>query len=200
MGGDSRDRGPWWRRRERAAGRGALAAVLARRSHSRVDDVAPSNEELHPLIEAAGGIADHSALRPWRIIALRGEARARLGEALAEAAGLEGGAAAKFAAKPLRAPLLLAIVVSPAPSIKVPLWEQEAVAAGVAHILSLLLDEAGWGVMWRTGPQTRTAPVHRVHGLAPHEELLGWLYVGAKRGESPSHRAPVDPTEKLGSL
>ncbi len=58
-----------------------------------------------------------------------------------------------------------------------PDWEQEATAAGVAHALSLLLDEAGWDVIWRTGTSTRSKPVRRLHGLGPHEDLLGWLYV-----------------------
>src|SRR5690606_13607919 len=107
--------------------------------------------ELLRAIEVASTIADHSSLRPWRLIELRGDARARLGAAFVSASGLTGEDAERLAAKPLRAPLLLAIVVSPQPSIKVPEWEQEAVAAGIAHALSLLLDEQGWGVMWRTG-------------------------------------------------
>ena len=117
------------------------------------------------------------------MIALRGAARERLGAALAAAAGAEGEAAAKLAGKPLRAPLLLAVVAVVTPDHpKVPEWEQEASAAGVAHLLSLLLDEAGWGVMWRTGPYTRHPLVAAVHGLAPDERLLGWLYVGGLPG------------------
>ncbi|MUG03878.1 hypothetical protein ECC01_23320, partial [Bacillus tequilensis] len=50
----------------------------------------------------------------------------------------------KPSTKPLRASLLIAIVASYRKSEKVPRWEQEAVASGVAHTLSLLLDEAGW--------------------------------------------------------
>ena len=52
----------------------------------------------------------------------------------------------------------------------------------MAHLLSLLLDDAGWGVMWRTGPYTRHPLVAAVHGLAPDERLLGWLYVGGLPG------------------
>jgi hypothetical protein len=69
-------------------------------------------------------------------------------------------------------------VSSPVPSFKVPEWEQEAVASGVAHLLSVLLDDAGWGVMWRTGGHTRAPEVAIAHGLAENEKLLGWLYVG----------------------
>ena len=59
----------------------------------------------------------------------------------------------------------IAVVASFRKSEKVPPWEQEAVAAGVAHVLSLLLDEAGWGVIWRTGHYTRNiaAALHENH-------------------------------------
>ena len=179
----------------------AARAMRSRRSHSSVTDAAPTKRELLPLIEAAAAVADHGSLRPWRVIVLRGEARERLGRALAEAAGLEGSAAEKLAAKPLRAPLLLAVVVSPKPSHKVPLWEQEAVASGVAHALTLVLDEAGWGVMWRTGLHVRSGPVHRMHELAADENLLGWLYVGGKPAKAKTgRRKTVSAKDYLTSL
>ena len=166
----------------------ALDAVRRRTSWSRVTEDAPSREQLLPLVEAAGRVADHSSLRPWRLIELRGDDRLALGAALAEADGDD-----KPSTKPLRASLLIAIVVSYRKSDKVPEWEQEAVASGVAHTLSLLLDEAGWGVIWRTGGLTRSEPVARVHGLSADEALLGWLYVGGKpEGREPGHRKPVD--------
>ena len=156
----------------------ALEAVLRRRSRSSVTAEAPSRLALLPLVEAAATVADHGDLKPWRLIELRGSARERLGAAFVEASGLDGKDAAKLAEKPLRASLLIAVVASYKPSHKVPRWEQEAVASGVAHTLSLLLDEAGWGVFWRTGGHTRSEAVHRMHELGPDEELLGWLYVG----------------------
>jgi nitroreductase len=149
---------------------------------------APSHAELLRFVEAAATVADHSSLRPWRLIALRGEQRDQLGQAFANAAAGEavtnggadvaGPARDKYVAKARRAPLLVAIVAVHRPSEKVAAWEQEAVAAGVAHAHSLVLDEAGWGVMWRTGHLTRTDPVRRLHRLQPNEQLLGWLYVG----------------------
>jgi len=156
----------------------ALDAVLNRHSHSKVTAEAPSRLQLLPLVEAAATVADHSGLKPWRLIELRGDARLRLGAAFAEATGATGKDAEKAGSKPLRASLLIAVVFVHKPSFKVPAWEQEAVASGVAHMLSLLLDEAGWGVFWRSGVLTRSEPVHRMHELAPNEQLLGWLYVG----------------------
>jgi nitroreductase len=154
---------------------GALEAVRARRSWSKVTDAAPSHAELLSLVSAAGRVADHSSLRPWRLIELRGSDREQLGRAINTANGDEGSSP-----KPLRAPLLIAVVASYRQSEKVPPWEQEAVASGVAHVLSLLLDDAGWGVIWRTGDYTRSKAVAKAHGLGKDEKLLGWLYVGGK--------------------
>jgi len=164
----------------------ALDAVRSRQSWSKVTDAAPTREELLPLVAAAGRVADHSSLRPWRLIELRGDDRLALGAALGAAQG-----SSSPSEKPLRAPLLIAVVVSYRPSGKVPRWEQEAVASGVAHMLSLLLDEAGWGVIWRTGELTRRPEVAAAHGLAEDEALLGWLYVGGKPGRTPGRRKEV---------
>jgi nitroreductase len=153
----------------------ALDAVRARRSWSKVTDEAPTHDELLELVSAAGRVADHSGLRPWRLIELRGDDRDTLGRAINKAEGEKG-----VSSKPRRAPLLIAVVASYRKSDKVPRWEQEAVASGVAHMLSLLLDEAGYGVLWRTGHYTRAKAVAKAHGLKKNEELLGWLYVGKK--------------------
>lgn len=180
----------------------ALDAVRARQSWSKVTDEAPSRDELLELVAAAGRVADHSSLRPWRLIELRGADRELLGTAIAKAEGDRSPSS-----KPLRAPLLIAVVASFRKSEKVPAWEQEAVASGVAHVLSLLLDEAGWGVLWRTGHYTRSKAVAKAHGLKKNEVLLGWLYVGRKpAGRRAGRRKPVDarplltrmPTKKSG--
>jgi nitroreductase len=174
----------------------ALEAVRARRSWSKVTDAAPTRAELMPLVSAAGRVADHSSLRPWRLIELRGSDRERLGRAINKANGDKGSSS-----KPLRAPLLIAVVASYRKSDKVPHWEQEAVASGVAHVLSLLLDEAGWGVIWRTGHYTRSKAVAKLHGLGKHEELLGWLYVGGKPPRARlGRRKAVDARHHLSRL
>lgn len=173
-----------------------LDAVATRRSWSSVTSDAPSHDELARIVAAAGRVADHSSLRPWRIVALRGDARKRLGKAISKASKDR-----KPSDKPLRAPLVLAIVVSEKKSHKVPRWEQEAVASGVAHTVSLLLDAAGWGVFWRTGSYTRHKAMRKAHGLEKNEELLGWLYVGGiPEGKRRGSRRLVDPERFLTEL
>lgn len=179
---------------------GVADAARRRRSRSRVGPSAPDRDELLELVSAAATVADHSGLAPWRIVELRGDDRLVVGRSLAAAQGAEGSSLAKLESKSLRAPLLLAIVVSPRESRKVPDWEQESVASGVAHLLSLLLDEAGWGVMWRTGTATRSPEVHAAHRLAPHERLLGWLYVGDREGRDASPRRAMDASRFVSTL
>jgi nitroreductase len=179
----------------------ALEAVLRRRSQPKVTADGPTDDELLPLVKAAATVADHASLRPWRLIALRGEARERLGAAMVQASEVHGEDAERLAAKPLRAPLLIAVVGIHQPSFKVHEWEQEAATSGVAHVLSLLLDEAGWGVMWRSGNFTRSAPVHELHGLADNEQLFGWLYVGGRpEGARTESKVELDPRKFLSAL
>jgi nitroreductase len=167
-----------------------LSALRGRRSRSSVGEDAPTHEDLVPLVEAASRLADHGGLRPWRVIEIRGAARDRLASAMDEAAG--DPASGKHRKKTHRASLLVAVVACRTPSRKVPDWEQDAVAAGVAHALTLLLEEQGWGVFWRTGGMTRSEAVQRMHGLGPGEELLGWLYVGDVEPDGKGPRAAVD--------
>jgi nitroreductase len=176
--------------------------MLARRSSSKVTDAAPTPAEIAAAVEAAGQLADHSGLRPWRVIEIRGDARDRVGASLAKARGEKGHGVEKYVARARRAPLVLAVVVSYARSHKVPRWEQDAVAAGVAHNLSLLLDDDGWGVFWRTDDDIRAKAVRKAHRLDKNEELLGWLYVGGlpPRPRKPRAKGRIRVSEHLSAL
>jgi len=173
----------------------ALEAMRDRRSWSKVTDLAPTGPELEAFVAAAGRVADHKSLRPWRLIEIRGADRDVLARALNKADGKKG-----YSSKPRRAPLIIAVVADLS-SKKIPAWEQEAVASGVAHMLSLALDEAGFGVFWRTDDNTRGKVLAKAHGLAKGEVLLGWLYVGGKPVRSrPTRRKTVDAAKHLSRM
>lgn len=181
-----------------------LQAMAMRRSLAKVGPGAPTDEELLDLLSAVTPVADHKALRPWRLLTLRGDDRARLGAALDAAAGVER-EAGEINTKPFRSDLLIAIIASPRPHPSAPTWEQHATAAGAGHLLELALWRAGWGVMWRTGLMVNSPEVRALHGLAESELLMGWLYVGSidaqlreRLDESP--RPVLDPRPFLGRL
>lgn len=181
-----------------------LAAMARRRSVAKVGAKAPDDRELLTLLRSVVTVADHDAMRPWRLLTLRGNDRVRLGAALDEAAGVDR-APGESNLKPLRAELLVAIIASQVDHPKVPHWEQVSTAAGAGHLLSLALSEAGWGVMWRSGVHTNAQPVRDLHGVAEDELLMGWLYVGdvatsfARRSATSSRPVP-DPASFLGPM
>ncbi|NED91190.1 nitroreductase [Streptomyces sp. SID11233] len=176
-----------------------LKSVLTRRSAPRLAAPAPGDHELLALLEAAMSAPDHGRLLPWRLVSLRGGERERLGRELAARAGEDPEDRARAAAKPLRAPLLLAIVLSPVEHPKIPRWEQLAAATAVVSTLSLLLHDRGYASIWRTGPATEDSAVRALHGLGAGEQLLGWLYVGTASGATPPRPRP-DPARYLTAL
>ncbi|MFE7331554.1 nitroreductase [Streptomyces sp. NPDC057565] len=175
-----------------------LEAVLSRRSTPRLTEPAPGREDLERLVQAAATAPDHGRLRPWRLVAVTGNERARLGDVLAEAAASPE-QARRAATKPLRAPLLLSIVHCPVPDHpKIPEWEQLAATAGMVTTLSLLLHGHGWASIWRTGAAVQAPQVRKYLRVTNGEQLLGWLYVGTRCTSGAStERPPFDTTAKI---
>lgn len=179
-----------------------LASIIrARRSTAPITEQAPSDAELAGYLQLAAHSPDHAGLRAWRLVTVRGDARLRLGAALVAGYGDVPGtpAAAKTAGKPLRAPLLISIVASPVEHPKVPRWEQLAAIGALVATLQLVLFDAGYTAMWRTGPGVELAPVRELLGVAEHEQLLGWLYVGGTVPD-PTPSPEPDVTGKLSAL
>ncbi|MCU1546641.1 MAG: nitroreductase [Homoserinimonas sp.] len=181
-----------------------LASMAARRSISKVGPETPTDAELIELLAAVTPVADHKALRPWRLLTLRGDDRMRLATALDAAAG-ETRLHGEYNTKPFRAELLIAVIASPKAHPSVPVWEQHATAAGAAHLLELALWSAGWGVMWRTGLLVNAREVREAHELSDTEHLMGWLYVGSIEESfrirmRESSRPALDPHRFLGKM
>ncbi|MFH9474404.1 MULTISPECIES: nitroreductase family protein [Streptomyces griseus group] len=161
----------------RAAAGDIEMAIRTRRSTIRLTAPAPGPDELLDLLSAAATAPDHGQLRPWRVIAISGDARARLGEAAAEAAPTAD-LAERILGKHLRAPLMLALVFQPREHPSIPRWEQLAATSAMITTLLLLLDTRGWGGVWFGGPYPDAPQVRKHLGVGDDEQLLGYLYVG----------------------
>lgn len=177
-------------------------AIRNRRSTVAVTAESPSDEQLAEYLRLAAHSPDHAGLRPWRFITLRDMARQRLGAALVAGFGDEPGspAAAKTASKTMRAPLLITIVAVPVDHPKVPRWEQLAAIGALIGTLQLVLFEAGYTAMWRTGPATDLVGVRELLGVRDAEQLLGWLYVGGTPSEAGIPDLEPDVTGKITGL
>lgn len=172
-----------------------LAALRERRSRPMLGLPGPSPDDLREIMLAAVSAPDHGRLRPWRFIVVDSAARSSLGDAFATAhAEREPSASTdeldRVRAKAHRAPTILVVVTAPQPHPVVPAWEQRASATCVAHGVVLAADAMGFGAIWRTG-WFGDAPKVRAHlGLAYHEDVTGWIYLGAPVGRRAPRIAP----------
>ena len=186
-------------------GREVLAAIRSRRSQGKVRPERPPREAIAAIVEAATWAPNHRLTEPWRFFVVAGAARRALGRTMAEAraarqpaptdpaaAAEARTATAKAAAKPLRAPVVIAVAVEPVVGPKI--VEVEEVAAGAAAVQNMLLaaHALGLAAIWRTGEPSYDPAVKAFFGLAPSAHLLGFVYVGYPDGAPPERaRTPA---------
>lgn len=163
-------------------------AVLARRRSTKIAHFAapgPSPEQVDALIGLASRVPDHGKLGPWRFVVIDGDARARAGEALAQAIANDDGVdEARLAAARglfMRAPSCVMVVSSPKPSPKVPEWEQIMSAGAVCFALLLSAHAMGFAGAWITEWPAFDARARKALGLAEHEQVAGFVYLGTAR-------------------
>lgn len=161
----------------------ALTLLTSRTSAARLTEPAPSGEALQNIFAAAARTPDHARLQPWRLLVIRDAGRMQLG-GLFEAALLERDhdateeQRAKARNAPLRAPLVVAVVMRLREHPKVPAIEQWLSTACAAHAILLAAQAQGFGGIWRTGEPSYDPHVIRGLGLAAHEALAGFIYLG----------------------
>ncbi|MGE4533458.1 nitroreductase family protein [Halomonas sp.] len=166
----------------------AMTLLHERSSMGKLMGPAPSPEELEAIYRAALRAPDHKELRPWRFIEFSGEGRERLGELFAEADYREDphvGDAALDAArkKPLRAPMVIAVIARVTPDVpKVPKMEQVISAGCAAHAILLAAHALGLGAMWRSGKYAFDPVVRKGLGLEEQDEVVAFIYLGRLGG------------------
>ena len=157
----------------------------------------PDAAHLQRLIQAAIRVPDHGKLVPWRLLAIRGDARARLGAALAEIHARNEpdtppGVLDKDRERFNSAPLILAVIARIEPGHpKVPAQEQLLSAGCVAYNLLLGAQALGFGAQWLTGWAAYDADVERLLGLAPHESVVAFVHIGTAREAAPERTRPA---------
>jgi nitroreductase len=173
----------------------AIEALTTRRSPAKLVEPAPSEEQLALMLRAGARAPDHGRLRPWRFIVLRGAARERFGEVMAQtlksrAPDVPAEVLEREKRKPMRAPLVVVVAASVQPEHKIPVIEQILAAGSAAQNVLLAAYALGFGGMWRTGDSAYDAHVKEALGLAANDAIVGYLYLG-----TPAGRALIPPDE-----
>ncbi len=173
----------------------AMELLASRRSVSKLKEPAPADDVLDRVIRAALRAPDHGALRPWKVLLFRGEARAKLGDLfvaslLRRSPSASSSEIDKEKNKAARAPLVIAVAATIKPSPKAPEIEQMLSAGAVMQGLLLGFQAEGFGSVWKTGAPTYDPEVVTALGLASTDKLVGWLYVGTAAEEPPAMHRP----------
>jgi nitroreductase len=172
-----------------------IAFLSARRSvkPDRLVAPGPSAEELETILTIASRVPDHKKLAPWRFIVIEGEARARLGEVLAEAcvaAEKEPPSHVRLETERtrlMRAPLVIAVVSRVTVHRSAPEWEQVLSAGAACLNLCLAANALGYGTSWITEWIAYNKAVGSALSLADNERIAGFIYVGTP-AERPEER------------
>jgi nitroreductase len=150
----------------------------------QLGEPAPSAAQLEALLAAAIRVPDHGKLEPFRLITIRGEARAALGQKCAEIHTLKEPHAPPSALDKDRerfnfAPLIVVVIARvDAGHAKVPVQEQILSAGCVAYNLLLGAQALGFGAQWLTGWSAYDRDVADVLGLSSNESVVGFVHIG----------------------
>lgn len=174
----------------------AIELLTTRTSNGKLTDPEPDAETLRLAFIAAARAPDHAALRPLRVIAIRGDARKSLGDLMAATEQRKRPAATsdeldRTRQKALRAPLILVVVAAVQQHPKVPAIEQVLSAGTAAHAILLTLQARGFAAIWRTGDFAYDAETKRQLGLREQDAIVGFLYAGTARQPAPDSNRPV---------
>ena len=174
----------------------AIDLLLTRRSARALTEPAPDAAALDLIFACAARAPDHGRMRPWRFLIVRGAARTRFGELLAEHlarthAQVSEETLARERAKALRAPLIVVVGAHlNAGTPKVPVVEQLLAAGAAAEAMMLAAVALGFNAMWKTGPAAYDETVKQALGFASTDAIVGFLYLGTQSAAS----APQPPS------
>lgn len=155
----------------------------------------PSEDEIQELLMAAVTAPDHGAIRPWRFIVVRGDAREAMAEVFTRAllnrqpdapeATIE-----KDRDRMRRVPLLIVAAASLKEHPKVPPSEQ-LISTGLAAQAILLAAQAkGYGGVILTGEHAYDATVKAALGLADKDQIVAFVYIGTPEAELRPKKRP----------
>ena len=174
----------------------ALEFLLTRRSRpaKTLGPGGPDRAGLLRLLTAAARSPDHGKLEPWRFVVIEGEARERaaiVARRRCEALGLEEADTEKTVVQFTQGDVIVAVISSPKPVDKIPLWEQQLSAGAVCLGLLNAALASGWGANWLTGRMAYdegfTTEFLR---LGEGERVAGFVHIGTETVVPPDRPRP----------
>ena len=164
----------------------ALDPLLLRHStpSRQLGEPGPDPTQLLQMLTAAVHVPDHGRLMPWRFLRIGGDARLRLGDALAQGAlqrdpPLSAASIEKERRRFSFAPVIVAVIARITPNHKIPEIEQMLSGGCVCFSLLQAAHALGFGAQWLTGWAAYDPQIAALLGLGEHERVLGFIHIGS---------------------
>jgi nitroreductase len=182
--------------------------IRERRSNPNADTERPVPRELvEQLLALAVEGPNHYRTNPYRFDVLSGPARARIGGIAADATARKGGdnvdaLVERQRGQFQRAPTVV-VVAAAADDDPVKHFENKYAAAAGAYAITLGATAAGLASYWRSGlamidPEV-SAVVKEAIGLAPSDEIVGFVNLGYPTGNPGAREYPAPSVKYLDS-
>lgn len=162
-----------------------LELLLTRRSVSPKDmqGEGPSAEQIDLILRAAHRVPDHGKLGPWRFVVFTGQARAHFGRALGAIYQADHPDTAVDLASTqeqlfLRAPVIIAVISTAGPHVKIPQWEQVLSAGAACQNILVASHALGFKACWLTEWYSYHKKVKDLLELEEHHNIAGFIYIG----------------------
>jgi nitroreductase len=152
---------------------------------------------IEKILEAANWAPSHKKTEPWRFYIFTGKSREALGKFMADyylehtpEADFSQVVFNKMMQNPLKAPVLIAIVMHRDVNANLPEWEEIAATSCAIQNMALACTAEGLGSFWSTPrPILNSGPFLK---LTENERCLGLFYIGHAEKETPIvPRGPV---------
>ena len=156
----------------------------------------PDAKTLQTILEIGTRVPDHRKLAPWRLTVYQGDARKKMGDAIASAYREDNPDHAEDrlqfeAERFLRAPVVIAVISAPVDCPRgTPAWEQQLSSAAVCFNLCLAAQASGFGAQWLTEWYAYDARVCDHMGLAAGEQIAGFIYIGTPNQPASTRTRP----------
>ncbi|MBO6687017.1 MAG: nitroreductase [Henriciella sp.] len=181
----------------------ARQLIALRRSVSKRGLMAPGPDAttLDELLTVAARVPDHRRLAPWRFLVFEGDAREAFNQRAVEIQKREDPDASEImltdtAGYFTRAPVVVAVISSPDPTHKTPVWEQELSCGALCQNLLLAANASGWAGCWLTEWIAFSAGINSLLGLTETERIAGYIYLGTAK-DTPQERMRPDTASKI---
>ncbi len=144
----------------------------------------PSQSEIRQMLSLASRVPDHGKLAPWRFIVFRGQERNRVSLelaaiAMADRPDLSPEMVLVEQTRFTRAPVVIAVISTAAPHIKIPVWEQVMSAGAVCLNLLMAANAHGYVSNWLTEWMAYDERAYKILGIRDGEKVAGFIHIGS---------------------